>query len=448
VPFIPHPGANQIQRQTLFHVDNEPATHYSRPPMTTFDTLGLIEPLLQSVSGQGYHTPTPIQVMAIPPLLDGRDVLGVAQTGTGKTAAFALPVLQRLAAKTRPGRRSIRALVLTPTRELATQIGDSFSTYAKYIDLKHGVVFGGVKQGPQVAALRRGYDILVATPGRLLDLCEQGHIVLDQVDFLVLDEADRMLDMGFIHDLRRILKLLPRDRQNLLFSATMPKAIGRLANDFLDDPVRVEVSPESPAVERIEQQVYFTEKSNKRRLLIHLLSTLDVERTIVFTRTKHGANRLVKSLAKAGFSAAAIHGNKTQNARTRALTGFRNGITKVLVATDVASRGIDIEGISHVFNFDLPNESESYVHRIGRTARAGREGIAISFCDDSEGTYLLDIQKLTGKPLSPVMEQPYHWNAAIPDPRAPRKKVPASAGRASRGRRGGRQRPRNRKPRS
>ena len=416
--------------------------------MTTFDTLGLIEPLLRAVSAQDYRTPTPIQAMAIPPLLDGRDVLGVAQTGTGKTAAFALPVLQRLHASARSGRRTIRTLVLTPTRELATQIGESFSTYAKYIDLTHGVVFGGVKQGPQVSALRRGYDILVATPGRLLDLCEQGHIVLDRVEFLVLDEADRMLDMGFIHDLRRILKLLPSERQNLLFSATMPKTIARLADDFLDNPVRVEISPESPAVERIEQHVYFTEKSNKRRLLIHLLSTEDIDRTIVFTRTKHGANRLVKSLIKAGFSAAAIHGNKTQNARTRALNGFRDGLTKVLVATDVASRGIDIDGVSHVFNFDLPNESESYVHRIGRTGRAGRDGVAISFCDDSEGTYLLDIQKLTGIPLTPVMEQPYHWHAAIPDPRAPRKKAPASQGRrAGRGRRGGRQRPRTRKPR-
>ena len=358
-----------------------------------------------------------------------------------------LPVLQQLSAANTRGRRSIRALVLTPTRELATQIGESFSTYARYLDLTHGVVFGGVNQGPQVAALRRGYDILVATPGRLLDLHQQGHIDFDEVAFLVLDEADRMLDMGFIHDLRRILKLLPAQRQNLLFSATMPRPIARLADDFLDDPVRVEVSPENLPVERIEQRVYFTEKSDKRRLLVHLLSTLDIERTIVFTRTKHGANRLVKALIKANFSAAAIHGNKTQNARTRALKGFRDGLTKVLVATDVASRGIDIEGVSHVFNYDLPNESESYVHRIGRTGRAGADGVAISFCDDSEGTYLLDIQKLTGVPLTPVIEQPYHSHEAIPDPRAPRTKPKPDRGgrsRSHRGRRGPRRRPRSR----
>jgi len=417
--------------------------------MTTFNSLGLIEPLQRALSAQQYAKPTPIQAQAIPPLLEGRDVLGVAQTGTGKTAAFALPVLQRLAATTTRGRRKIRTLVLTPTRELATQIGESFSTYARHLDLQHSVIFGGVSQGPQVSALRRGYDILVATPGRLLDLHQQGHVDLGQVSFLILDEADRMLDMGFIHDLRRILALVPERRQNLLFSATMPRAIARLASDILDDPVRVEISPENPTVDRITQHVYFTEKSDKRRLLIHLFSNLDIERTIVFTRTKHGANRLVKALIKAGFSAAAIHGNKTQNARTRALSGFRNGLTKVLVATDVASRGIDIAGVSHVFNYDLPNESESYVHRIGRTGRAGREGVAISFCDETEGSYLLDIQKLTGIPLAPVIDQPYHAHAAIPDPRSPRKPSPTGGGggRPNRGRRGGRGRPRNRRRR-
>jgi len=415
--------------------------------MTTFAELELIEPLQRALKAQNYVTPTPIQAKAIPPLLEDRDVLGVAQTGTGKTAAFALPVLQHLAAETIHGKRPIRALVLTPTRELATQIGESFKTYARFLDLTHSVIFGGVNQRPQVSALRRGFDILVATPGRLLDLEQQGHVSLDEVEFLILDEADRMLDMGFIHDLRRILALLPEYRQNLLFSATMPQSITKLAGDFLRDPVKIEVAPKNLPVERIEQLVYFTEKSNKRRLLAHLLSSLDIERTLVFTRTKHGANRLVKSLDKAGFSAAAIHGNKTQNARTRALTGFRNGITKVLVATDVASRGIDIEGISHVFNYDLPNESETYVHRIGRTGRAGRDGVAISFCDDSEGGYLRDIERLTGVPLAPVMEQPYHWHNAIPDPKAsgrpktpkgdPSQKQPRNRGRG-RGGRGGR----------
>ena len=386
--------------------------------MTTFADLDLIEPLRRALKAQQYVTPTPIQAQAIPALLADRDVLGVAQTGTGKTAAFALPVLQHLAANKISGKRPIRALVLTPTRELATQIGDSFKTYARFLDLTHSVIFGGVSQAAQVSALRRGFDILVATPGRLLDLQDQGHLHLDEVEFLILDEADRMLDMGFIHDLRRILKLLPEYRQNLLFSATMPASISKLAGDFLNDPVQIEVAPKNLPVERIVQTVYFTEKSNKRRLLAHLLSSLKVERTIVFTRTKHGADRLVRSLVTAGFSAAAIHGNKSQNARERALAGFRNGMTKVLVATDVASRGIDIDGISHVFNYDLPNESESYVHRIGRTGRAGNDGAAISFCDDSEGGYLRDIERLTNVPLTPVMDQPYHWHEAIPDPKA------------------------------
>jgi ATP-dependent RNA helicase RhlE len=342
----------------------------------------------------------------------------VAQTGTGKTAAFALPVLQHLSMDPFRGKRPIRALVLTPTRELASQISESFQTYGQFLDIRHQVIFGGVNQNPQVRALRAGIDVLVATPGRLLDLQNQGHLSLRSVEFLVLDEADRMLDMGFIHDLRKILKLLPEDRQNLLFSATMPQSITKLASDFLYEPVYIEVTPEVVTVERVEQQIMFVEKANKRRLLAHLLDTLDIDRTIVFTRTKHGANRLVKSLDNGGFSAAAIHGNKSQNARTKALNGFKKGDVQVLVATDVASRGIDIDGVSHVFNYDLPNESESYVHRIGRTGRAGRDGIAISFCDDSEGGYLRDIERLTKVPLTPVMDQPYHWSEAIPDARA------------------------------
>jgi len=378
----------------------------------------LIQPLQRALADEGYSEPTPVQAEAIPPLLQGEDVLGVAQTGTGKTAAFTLPVLHQLTkhpAK-RPG--AIRALVLTPTRELASQVGQSVATYGKYLSLKHYVIFGGVSQGPQVRTLRRGVDVLVATPGRLLDLHQQGELSLSHVEFLVLDEADRMLDMGFIHDLKRIRALIPEQRQTLLFSATMPKSIAKLAGEFMIDPVRVEVTPQSTPVERITQQVMFTEKANKRKLLAHLLGELPIDRAIVFTRTKHGANRVVKSLDKAGFTAAAIHGNKSQNARTRALDGFKSGDIKVLVATDVASRGIDVDGISHVFNFDLPNESESYVHRIGRTGRAGREGVAISFCDDSEGGYLRDIERLTGVPLAPMMDQPFHFHGAIPDPRA------------------------------
>ena len=384
----------------------------------SFDDLGLSEPLLRAIRDQNYTTPTPIQLQAIPPLLDGRDVLGVAQTGTGKTAAFSLPVLQHLHdSQDEGGRRHVRCLILTPTRELATQIGESMRVYGTYLDIEHHVIFGGVSQHSQVQALRRGFDVLVATPGRLLDLINQGHCRLNKVDFLILDEADRMLDMGFIHDLKKILALLPKRRQNLLFSATMPPNIAKLAQDYLHDPVRVEVAPQATTVERIDQSVMFVLQSNKRKLLSHLLDELDVEKAIVFTRTKHGANRLVKSLEIDGHSAAAIHGNKSQNARTRALEGFKKGKVKALVATDVASRGIDIDGVTHVFNYDLPNESESYVHRIGRTGRAGREGIAIAFCDETEGGYLNDIQRLIGMPVPPDMEQPFHYHEAIPNPR-------------------------------
>ncbi len=372
-------------------------------------------------------------------------MLGVAQTGTGKTAAFTLPMLQWLSEEPFGGKRPIRGLVLTPTRELAAQIGESITTYGKHLDLTHQVVFGGVNEKPQIRAFKKGFDILVACPGRLLDLHGRGFVDLSSVELFVLDEADRMLDMGFIRDLRKIMAELPKRRQNLLFSATMPKAIVQLASEFLDDPVHVEVAPQSTPVELIEQRVYFTEKSNKRRLLIHLLDELDVERAIVFTRTKHGANRVVKHLKKVDVEAAAIHGNKSQNARTRALDGFRDGNVRVLVATDVASRGLDIEGVSHVFNFDLPNESESYVHRIGRTGRAGAEGVAVAFCDDSETDYLRDIEKLTGVPITPMLDHPWHFDDAIPVPgkSSSKPKKNSGGGNRNRGRgnrRGGRRR--------
>jgi len=406
--------------------------------LTTFASLGLAEPLLQAIDACGYDTPTPIQLQAIPPLLAGEDVLGCAQTGTGKTAAFALPVLQHMARRPSRshGRRPIRALVLTPTRELAAQIGDSFETYGGRLHLRHQVIFGGVNQNPQVRALQRGIDILVACPGRLLDLQGQGFVDLSRIEFFVLDEADRMLDMGFIHDVRRVLRLLPGRRQNLLFSATMPKAIIDLAGSFLHEPVLVEVSPESLTVERIDQKVMFVEKADKRRLLADIIAQGEVEQALVFTRTKHGANRLVKQLSQVGITALAIHGNKSQAARTRALDAFRSGRLSILVATDVASRGIDVDGISHVVNYDLPNEPESYVHRIGRTGRAGRDGKAIAFCDQSEGGYLRDIERLIGESIQVDDDHPWHAASAVPAPAARR---PPPRGRAGgRSRRGGR----------
>ena len=384
--------------------------------MNSFSTLGLIEPIKRAVAAEGYETPSPIQAKAIPPLLQGKDVLGCAQTGTGKTAAFLLPIIQHLANSPQPGRPAIRALVLTPTRELAAQIGDSFEIYSRFLKLRHVVVFGGVNQNPQVGALQRGVDVLVATPGRLLDLHGQGHIDFRKVGFFVLDEADRMLDMGFIRDIRKVIDLLPKRRQNLLFSATMPAPIVKLASGFLHQPVRVEVDPQSTTVESIVQKVMFVARPDKKRLLAHLLKNPEIESAIVFTRTKHGANRVVKDLTKKHVHAAAIHGNKSQGARTRALAGFKSGEIRVLVATDIASRGIDVDGVSHVFNYDLPNISESYVHRIGRTGRAGREGMAIAFCDESESSYLTDIEKLTGKPLEVVEDHEWHFPDAIPKP--------------------------------
>jgi len=384
--------------------------------MTDFQALGLSKQLLRAVEAEGYTTPTPVQEQSIPPLLAGRDVLGVAQTGTGKTAAFALPVLQVMSRGRPQGKRIIRALILTPTRELAAQIGERFAAYSGNLDLRHLVIFGGVNQNPQVRALQRGLDILAATPGRLLDLIGQGHVDLSRVEFFVLDEADRMLDMGFIRDIEKILKLLPRRRQNLLFSATMPSSIAKLAESFLNDAVMVDVSPKEITVDLVDQKIMFIRKADKVPLLVKIIKDEKVNRGLVFTRTKHGANRLVKQLDRTGIDATAIHGNKSQSARTRALAGFKRGDIPILVATDIASRGIDVEGITHVFNFDLPNEPESYVHRIGRTARAGKSGLAYAFCDESEAGYLVGIQQLIGMEIPLDENHKFHFPGAIPKP--------------------------------
>ncbi len=380
--------------------------------MTTFKDLGLAEPLLKAIVETGYTTPTPIQLAAIPPLLEGRDLLGCAQTGTGKTAAFALPILDRLSkAAKRPIARHAKVLILTPTRELAIQIHESFRTYGKNVHLKYAVVYGGVGQAPQVKNVSQGVDVLVATPGRLIDLIEQRHINLSALEVFVLDEADRMLDMGFIHAIRRVIGMLPRKRHNLFFSATMPPDIEKLASTMLVDPVRIEVTPASSTVERIQQSIMFVEKNRKSDLLRHVLQDKSLRRVIVFTRTKHGANKVVETLEKNQISSAAIHGNKSQTARQRALEDFRAGKVRVLVATDIAARGIDIDDITHVINYEVPNISESYVHRIGRTARAGSDGIAISFCDLEERSFLKDIEKLIGIKIPVVVDQPYHSNA-------------------------------------
>lgn len=361
-----------------------------------FSDLNLIPPILKAAAEAGYEEPSPIQQKAIPPVLAGRDLLGCAQTGTGKTAAFAMPILQRLAATPAPsGGRPIRALILTPTRELALQIDESFAAYGRHMRLAHCVIFGGVNQNPQVARLKKGVDILTATPGRLNDLIGQGYIDLKNVEIFVLDEADRMLDMGFVHDVKRVLACLPGQKQTLLFSATMPREIEELADGLLHGPEKVMVAPPATTVERIEQSVYFVDKGNKRHLLAQLLQKPEVTSALVFTRTKHGADRVVRELARAGIGAMAIHGNKSQNARQDALGRFKDGRIRVLVATDIAARGIDVSGLSHVFNYDLPNIPETYVHRIGRTGRAGHAGVAVSFCDFEEKEYLADIEKLT-----------------------------------------------------
>ena len=367
----------------------------------SFSDLGLAEPLLRALQTENYHQPTPIQAQAIPHLLAGRDLLGIAQTGTGKTAAFALPILQHLAAQSAPARRNgVRALILTPTRELAIQIGDFFRAYGRNTPLRCAEIFGGVSQHRQVEALRRGLDIVVATPGRLLDLMEQGHVRLDSVTVLVLDEADRMLDLGFVRPIQKIVARVPKARQSLLFSATMPAEIEHLAQSLLRDPVRVEVTPPATTVDRVEQRIVFVAAADKRATLSKILNDPAIRRALIFTRTKHGADRVHRHLETSGVSAGAIHGNKSQNARQRALGDFRDGRIRVLVATDIAARGIDIDDITHVINFELPNVPESYVHRIGRTARAGAAGIAISLCDPSERPFLRDIEKLTRQKLA------------------------------------------------
>jgi ATP-dependent RNA helicase RhlE len=382
-----------------------------------FDELKLAEPLLRAVKAEGYTTPTPIQVQAIPPALAGQDVLGCAQTGTGKTAAFALPILQRLSQGRPPPPahgRPIRALILTPTRELASQIVESFQAYGRFTSLTWAVIFGGVGQNSQEQALRRGVDVLVATPGRLLDLMSQKLVSYKALEVFVLDEADRMLDMGFIHDVKRVIAALPAKRQTLFFSATMPPEIQALSKGILKDPAKVEVVPQSTTAETVEQRLYFVEREQKRHLLVHLLGDANIRRALVFTRTKHGANRVTKQLEAARISAEAIHGNKSQNARERALDSFKEGSCRVLVATDIAARGIDIDGITHVINFDLPNIPESYVHRIGRTGRAGASGTALSFCDTEERAYLKDIERTIRRHVPVVGEHPFRSGQTAP----------------------------------
>ncbi|AZQ57791.1 DEAD/DEAH box helicase [Maribacter sp. MJ134] len=375
----------------------------------TFKELGLAEPILKALEAEGYTTPTPIQEQAIPILLKGKDLLGVAQTGTGKTAAFGIPILHHLyeGISLRQNKRKIKALVVTPTRELAIQIGESFTAYGKHTGLRNTVIFGGVKQGKQVNALRGGIDILIATPGRLLDLMNQGFITFRDLEFVVLDEADQMLDMGFIHDIKKIIAKLPPQRQSLFFSATMPKTIVELSTKMLGDFERVTIKPEQATAEKVEQGVYFVSKPNKPKLLVHLLQEKLNESVLVFSRTKHGANKIVKKLAQADIRSAAIHGNKSQAARQKALGAFKDGKLKVLVATDIAARGIDVEELSLVVNYDLPNVSETYVHRIGRTGRASASGIALSFCDLEERAYLRDIEKLIKQQVPRMPEHPF-----------------------------------------
>ncbi len=373
----------------------------------SFASLGIAEPILRALTAEKYETPTPIQAQAIPALFAGKDLLGVAQTGTGKTAAFAIPILQQLSAnRAAPVPKSPRALILAPTRELAIQIGDAFRTYGRFLGLRNTVVVGGVGYGQQIEALRRGVDILIATPGRLMDHMQSGHVRLERVTHLVLDEADRMLDMGFVRDVRKIVAALPKRRHSMFFSATMPPDVSKLASEMLFQPVRVEVTPQVITVDKITQNVHFVNAGDKRTHLIKLLDDAALARVIVFTRTKHAANRVAETLERAKIPADSIHGNKSQNARQKALERFRSGRARVLVATDIAARGIDVDGITHVVNYELPNVPETYVHRIGRTARAGAEGVAISLCDGSERAYLRDIERLTKRPIAVVGVQP------------------------------------------
>lgn len=375
----------------------------------TFEQLNLIPAILKALQDENYTTPTDIQARAIPLVLDGIDVLGSAQTGTGKTAAFAIPIIQHLSLDQdrAHGKKKILSLIVTPTRELAIQIGESFDAYAKYTNVKTTVVFGGVSQGGQTNALRAGVDVLVATPGRLLDLMDQGYISLNDVKYFVLDEADRMLDMGFIHDIKKLLKKLPRQRQSLFFSATMPKTIVKLSNEILIDPEKVEVSPVSSTAETIQQQLYKTNKSNKKELLLHLLKNPELDQVLLFSRTKHGADRIVKDLRRKNVNSAAIHGDKSQGQRQRALSEFKEGKLRMLVATDIAARGIDIDKLRYVINYDIPNESETYVHRIGRCGRAGEEGVSISICEPEELDYVKDIEKLINQKIDVVQDHPF-----------------------------------------
>jgi ATP-dependent RNA helicase RhlE len=384
----------------------------------TFKELNLIEPLQRALAEEGYTIPTPIQAEAIPVLLKGIDLLGCAQTGTGKTAAFALPILQLLTEnKSFDKKRKIRSLIVTPTRELAIQIEESFNAYGRYTSINCTVIFGGVGQQPQVDALRKGVDILVATPGRLLDLIGQGHISLKDIEFFVLDEADRMLDMGFIHDVKKLLVLLPKKRHSLFFSATMPAEIVKLANTILTNPQKVEVTPVSSTADTIKQAIFFVDKGNKNALLLDVLENKDITTVLVFTRTKHGADKIVKVLEKHGVKAEAIHGNKAQNARQRALSNFKEKTTRVLVATDIAARGIDIDELAYVINYDIPNIAETYVHRIGRTGRAGANGTAYSFCDAEEKAFLKDIEKLISKKIPVIDSHPFPLIDHHPEPK-------------------------------
>lgn len=382
-----------------------------------FTELGIIDTILKSLHDEGYENPTPIQEQAIPILLKGTDLLGCAQTGTGKTAAFSIPILQLLHQRGfgQKGKRITKVLILTPTRELASQIGESIRTYGKGLNLTHAVIFGGVNQNPQIAQMRQGVDIIIATPGRLLDLMNQGYIKLDTIDFFVLDEADRMLDMGFIHDINKILPKLPKKRQSLFFSATMPLSIANLANSILTKPEMVKVDPVSSTAEKVKHEVYHVVKSMKRNLLKHVINTKDMQQVLVFSRTKHGADRITRELAKANIPASAIHGDKSQGAREKALAQFKERKIKVLVATDIAARGIDIDSLEWVINYDLPNEPESYVHRIGRTGRAGASGTAISFCDIDERPYLKDIEKLIRFKILEISDHPFPINKGDED---------------------------------
>jgi ATP-dependent RNA helicase RhlE len=375
-----------------------------------FQELNLIDPILKALKAENYSSPTPIQAKAIPSILQSRDVLACAQTGTGKTAAFAIPIIQLLATKknsTITDRKAVRALILTPTRELAIQIGENFTAYARFTSVRHTVIFGGVSQKAQTDTLAKGTDVLIATPGRLLDLINQGFISLKQLEIFVLDEADRMLDMGFVHDVKKILKLLPAKRQTLLFSATMPTTIVQLADSILTKPVKVEVTPVSSTADTVKQTLYYVDKKKKQDLLLHLLTKQPMETVLVFTRTKHGADKVVRKLKTAGITSEAIHGNKSQNARQTALANFKSRKTRVLVATDIAARGIDVDNLSHVINFEIPNIPETYVHRIGRTGRAGASGSALSFCDTEEKLFIRDIHKLISKTIPVVKDHPF-----------------------------------------